>query len=210
MAYVNPFLTHLHDVSKATSHEELSKLMVFAELVGASVSKLDNATSVEDVYHILKEHFETEHLVIPLFQSMLSVVGVNADKVSTLGSTEEELKAACQSQHPRFAFGKLIITLCDKLTKDLFGSLKSLLSDRLSGYHLDRVKTAESMFLILIRGEEVTPHKLGLLSSSFETLSLKDCVGLVEEFQRQMNTIHQDSENGVLKCVCVCVVSFVL
>lgn len=192
--YVDPFLSRLHEVSKATSDEALPKLKFFAELAGAPVSKLDNATSVEDIYHILKEHC-TKGNAIALLQAMLSVIGVNVDKVSSLGSTSEAL-STCRKL-PNFRFGKLIIEICNSLKKEHFDSLKNLLGDHLNGLHLDKVRSAEHMFSILIRGQKITPHNLQLLASSLKQIGLLDCVQLVEEFQKNSPPQCEDPENGI-------------
>ena len=197
MAKVNRLSKALFDVNQATNDKQLAKLKLYATLVGAPVAKIENAEcdSVENVYYILTEHFsEKKDEAKQLLLAMLSKIGVRVDTLETLGSKEEAVKA--WENDVDYAFGKLIITLCNMLSDKQFDSLKGLLRDHLNGLHPDKVKTREDMFSIVIRRFKERKDFLQLLVVNFEHMHLQDCVDLVHEFEEKMKTIDEVSENG--------------
>lgn len=192
-------LRAFREISSVASHEDLSRLKLFVELVGARVVKLDICKSIQSVFHAITEQY-SERQAVSLLQAILNVIGEKTGKVATqLGSRKCDLDA--WQANPAFVFGKfIVITLCNQVTDEQFNSLRDLVIQHISGVQFDELKTIEEMFGMLLRRQSISLDDISLLSSFFETLGMKDCVELVEEFCKQFKSIGQQtqhSENGM-------------
>ena len=171
----------LYDLNGATEDSKLLKLKFFVKLIDVQfTSDLENANNVREVYNVLKNRFGQKEAV-PLLQSMLNVVGVDKEKVKTLKSTEGEL-AKSRELHKNFAFGELMVSLCNSLSSKQFVNLREFFKD---DHDLkDHPKTTEDMLWKLQANIE-RPKFLCSLKKHLSTIGEKECVRLVKDFETE-------------------------
>ena len=196
--------TSLFIVNQATKKDQLAQLKFFAILVGASVASLDKATRVQQVYDALKGCYKSKEAAA-LLQSMLCVIGVDAEKVAGLGSRSEDLKDSKEVEG--FEFGELMVTICKSLNEDKFTGLKDLFADDLSDPP-HKINSADELLMKLIRAEIVMPQNLKKLIDNLEAIERKDLAQLAQKFRRQVTgAIGQATDDGM--CVFVCIYMYI-
>ena len=173
----------LDELKNATNKDQCRRVKLISYFLGLNWSDVEKAFCVPDIYFLLTKHPSLRHQAVAVLQSILQMVGVDADTVAKLGSTQEELEE-CKSL-PGFAFAEMIVNVILALGDEKFKDLRSLFIGDLGNTHPDNIETPEDLFRRLYQACKVYSNNVKSLVDALNQIQLNVIAGMVQEHQDQ-------------------------